>query len=103
MRKQTLGLAFAGAIYASILATTPASAWWDCGGSRSYGYYGYSNPRAYSYAPSRWAYRSYYRPAYYYGASFYRPRVWGWRSWGGRQWGWGGRAWGWRGGWGRRW
>ena len=96
MHKQNLiGMATAGAILASIIImAAPASAGWNNCGCRSYGYYA---PRAYSYAPARWAYRSYYRPAAFYGASFYRPRVWGWRG------GWGGRHWGWRGGWGRRW
>ena len=99
MHKQNfIGMATAGAILASIIMAAPASAGWNNCGCRSYGYYA---PRAYSYAPSRWAYRSYYRPAFY-GASFYRPRVWAWRSWGGRHWGWGGRRWGWRGGWGGR-
>ncbi|MET0569415.1 MAG: hypothetical protein ABWZ74_10090 [Hyphomicrobiaceae bacterium] len=110
MRKQTLvGLALVGAMYTSMLATTPASAGWcDCG-YRGYDYFAprvYS--RMYSYAYTPLLYRD-FRPAYFYGASFYRPRVWGWRSWGGRHWGWSGRRhWGWRGGWsgrhwGRRW
>ena len=128
MRKPVfVGLAVAGAVWASITMSVPAAAGGYCGSgyygysapARSYGYYapttdsvdfgyyGYAAPTRYSgYYPrttdSFWTYRRYNRPVLYFGASFYGPPVRGWRSCG-RQWGWGGRAWGWRSGWGRRW